>query len=142
MSFQKTVRIYFDQGDPANIAFHGQHTLIVQRVMEDFIQKIGIPWKKWYMNQNIFMPVVHYNINFKKPLIPGKEYIVDLKPIRVGKSSLTLNYKIFSLKKLLCCTVIAVYVCVESQKFKSRPFPQNWKSCLEKAMKNKATVNL
>lgn len=128
------MQIYFDQGDPANIAFHGQHTLIVQRVMEDYIQKIGIPWKDWYKNKEIFIPVVHYNIHFKKPLIPGEEYFVDVHFTRVGNSSLTVDYKILSLKETVCCTVLAVYVCVDAGKFKSRPFPTKWRSCLQKAM--------
>lgn len=133
MPFRKKIRIYFDQGDPANIAFHGQHTLIVQRVMEEYIQKIGIPWKSWYKNKDIFIPVVHYNIHFKKPLIPGDEYFVDIQFTHVGTSSLKVNYKILTLKEVTCCNVVAVYVCVDSKKFKSRPFPTRWKSCLQKA---------
>ena len=134
MSFRKKIRIYFDQGDPANIAFHGQHTLIVQRVMEDYIQKIGIPWKSWYRNRSIFIPVVHYDIHFKKPLIPGKEYFVEIQLSRLGTSSLTVAYKILSLKEVLCCSVLATYVCVSSKKFKPRPFPKKWKTLLQKAI--------
>ena len=136
MSFRKKVRIYFDQGDPANIAFHGQHTLIVQRVMEDYIQKIGIPWKSWYRNKNIFIPVVHYDIHFKKPLIPGEEYFVDIQLNRIGTSSLTVNYKILSLEEKLCCSVLATYVCVSAKKFTPRPFPKKWKILLQKAIRH------
>ena len=136
MPFRKKVRIYFDQGDPANVAFHGQHTIIAQRVMEEYIRQIGIPWKDWYRNKDIFIPVVHYDIHFKKPLIPGEEYFVDVQLARVGKSSLTVNYKILSLEEVLCCSILTTYVCVSAKEWKSQPFPKEWKLFLQKAMKN------
>ena len=136
MPFRKKVRIYFDQGDPANIAFHGQHTIIAQRVMEEFICQIGIPWKDWYRSHELFIPVVRYDIHFKKPLIPGDEYFVDVQLARVGESSLTIDYNILNLKEVLCCSILAVYVCVSAKKWKSRPFPKEWKALLTKAMQN------
>lgn len=135
MPFRKKVRVYFDQGDPANIAFHGQHTIIAQRVMEEYIQQIGIPWKDWYSNKDLFMPVVHYDIHFKKPLIPGEEYFVELEFTRLGKSSLTVDYKILDLKEVVCCSILTTYVCVSTKDRKSRAFPEKWKSLLEKVIK-------
>lgn len=134
MPFRKKIRIYFDQGDPANIAFHGQHTIIAQRVMEDYIQDLGIPWEDWYRNKDLFIPVVHYDIQFKKPLIPGNEYFVEVQIEAVGISSVSVNYKILSLKEEDCCLISATYVCVSSKEFKSQPLPEKWKSLLENAL--------
>ena len=132
MPFRKKVRIYFDQGDPAQVAFYGQHSIIVQRVMEDCIPLLGIPWKDWYGNKNLFMPIVKLHNEYKKPLLPGKDYIVEILITHVGKSSLGCSYKIFSLKKELCCTVSAVYVCTDRLLWKSRPFPKKWLPLLKK----------
>ena len=118
------------------MAFHGQHTIIAQRVMEEYIRQIGIPWKDWYRNKDIFIPVVHYDIHFKKPLIPGEEYFVDVQLARVGKSSLTVDYKILSLEEALYCSILTTYVCVSAKEWKSQPFPKEWKSYLQKAMKS------
>ena len=132
MAFRKKVRIYFDQGDPAHIAFHGQHTIIAQRVMEEYVENIGIPWKEWYASKDIFLPVVEFLIQFKKPLHPGEEYFVDVQFEKVGHKSLTTKYKILSLKEEVCCLIKAVYVCVDARLFKSQAFPKHWLPLLQK----------
>ncbi len=132
MAFRKKVRIYFDQGDPARIAFYGQHSIIVQRVMEEYIPSIGIPWEDWFGNNELFMPVVKLNNVYKKPLFPGKEYIVEFSIIHVGKSSVGCNYNILNLKEEICCVINIVYVCVDGTHLKSRPLPKKWSLILEK----------
>ena len=134
MPFRKKVRVYFDQGDPAQIAFYGEHSIIVQRVMEDYIRALGIPWDEWYANKEIFMPVVKLRNEYKKPLFPGREYTAELQVAHIGKSSVGFSYKILSLKEELCCTVDAVYVCVDRSLLKSRPLPENWAALLKKAL--------
>ncbi len=131
MAFKKKVKIYFDQGDPARITFHGQHSIIVQRVMEEYISFIGIPWADWFENEDLFMPVVKLNNEYKKPLFPGKEYFVELHIVHIGTSSLGFTYKILTLKEEVCCIVEAVYVCVDRVHFKSKPLPKKWVSLLK-----------
>lgn len=135
MPFRKKVRIYFDQGDPAQIAFYGQHSIIVQRVMEDYIRSLGIPWESWYKSERLFMPVVRLRNEYKKPLFPGEEYIAELQVTHVGKSSVGFFYKILTLKEELCCVVEAVYVCSDRRRMKSRPLPPEWVIILKKALK-------
>ncbi len=134
MPFRKKVRIYFDQGDPAQIAFYGQHSIIVQRVMEDYIRALGISWEGWYKSDQLFMPVVRLRNEYKKPLFPGEEYIAELQVAHVGKSSVGFLYKILTLKEELCCIVEAVYVCADRRRLKSRPLPPEWASILKKAL--------
>ena len=132
MPFRKKIKIYFDQGDPAHIAFHGQHTIIAQRVMESYVQEIGIDWKDWYDNKEYFMPVVRHDIHFIKPLYPGREYFVEVRFVKLGHSSLTVNYKIVSPKEELCCRILAVYVCASAKKFKACAFPKDLRKVIEK----------
>ena len=132
MGFRKKIRIYFDQGDPAHIAFHGQHTIIAQRVMEEYIESLGIPWKEWYGDKTRFFPVVKFEISFKKPLYPGSNYFVDVRFKALGKSSLTVGYTISSLEEEICCEIEAVYVCVEGPQFQASSFPKHWRPLLEK----------
>ena len=135
MAFRKKVRIYFDQGDPAHIAFHGQHTIITQRVMEEYVESLGIPWKEWYDNKELFLPVAQFNIQFKKPLYPGKEYLVEVQFVHIGRSSIKTEGRILTLQdENICCTISAAYVCVGSDNFKSRPFPKHWVPLLKAAL--------
>ena len=139
MAFRKKVRIYFDQGDPAHIAFHGQHTIIIQRVMEEYVESLGIPWKEWYDNKKLFLPVVQFNIQFKKPLYPGKEYWVDVQFVHIGRSSIKTEGQIFTLQgEEKCCTISTAYVCVNSDNFKPRSFPKHWVPLLKSALPKKA----
>ena len=135
MDFKKKVRVYFDQGDPARIAFHGQHTLIAQRVLEEYVEYLGIPWKEWFDNRDFFFPVAQFNISFKKPLYPGREYDVSAQFVRLGRTSIEANYKIFNSKKELCCNITAVYVCVGLNNFKPMPFPKRWIPLLKKSLR-------
>ena len=137
MAFRKKVRIYFDQGDPAHIAFHGQHTIITQRVMEEYVESLGILWEEWYDNKDLFLPVAQFNIQFKKPLYPGKEYLVEVQFIHIGRSSIKTDCKILNLKDEVCCCISVVYVCVGSDSFKPQPFPEHWMPLLKKALPQK-----
>ena len=134
MAFRKKIRIYFDQGDPAHIAFHGQHTILAQRVMEEYIESLGISWGEWYGSKERFFPVAKFTIEFKKPLFPGRHYFVDVQFTHLGRTSLKVEYKILSLKEELCCSIETVYVCVEGRDFRPKPFPKRWRPLLEKAV--------
>ncbi|MGI9548759.1 MAG: acyl-CoA thioesterase [Bdellovibrionales bacterium] len=132
MAFRKQVKIYFDQGDPARIVFHGQHSIIVQRVLEDFIPEIGIPWEDYFDNKDIFMPLVRLNHEFKKPLYPGETYNVEIQIQHIGRSSLKFEYQILDLKDACCCVIESVYVCTNPKNFKSKPLPEKWVELLKK----------
>ena len=133
MSFRKKITVYFDQGDPANIAFHGEHPVIAQRVFEEYVvKKFDIPWDSWFRNPKFIMPIVKLHTDYKKPLHPGKDYFVDVMVSRVGRSSVHCSYKIFTLKEEECCSIEASYVCVDKESFKSRPLPEEWISILKK----------
>lgn len=132
MKFRKKVRTFFDQGDPANIVFHGQHSIIVQRVLEAYIPELGISWDDWFKNKKIFMPVVQLNNEYKKPLHPGRDYFVEVQVHHVGTSSVGCYYRILDLKEEVCCVVTAIYVCVEKSTFKSCNLPDAWRAILEK----------
>lgn len=131
MAFRKTVRIYFDQGDPANITFHGQHSLITQRVMEEYICELGIPWDEWFMNKDFFFPVVQINNTYLQRVFPGREYLVDVRVVHVGKSSLACHYKILTLEEEICYKVDATYVCVNREPFEAIPIPEKWAKILK-----------
>ena len=131
MTFKKKVRLYFDQCDPAAVAFHGQHGVIAQRVFEDSLSRMGISWDEWFASKVLFFPVTQLNIKYTKPLFPGKEYLIKMRLIYLGKSSLHGSYRILTGKGALCCSVFAVYVCVNKAKMKSRPFPKTLASRLQ-----------
>ena len=141
MAFRKKVKIYFDQGDPARIAFHGEHSIIVQRVLEEYIPSIGISWEDWFSNNEVFMPIVKLNNEYKKPLYPGKEYIVELNLTHVGKSSVGCGYRILTLEEEACCIVEAVYVCVDKTSFKSKALPKKWQTILKENQTPSSKVN-
>ena len=133
MSYRKKIQVYFDQGDPANITFHGEHPVIAQRVFEEcVVKKFGISWNDWFRNSEFVMPVVKLHTDYKKPLHPGEEYFVDLIVTYVGQSSIRCEYKILTLKEENCCSISAAYVCVDRKTFKSRPLPEKWVPILKK----------
>ena len=132
MVYRKKVRVYFDQGDPANITFHGEHPVIAQRVFEEYlVEKCKIPWDDWFRNPDLSMPVVKLHTDYLKPLHPGREYFVEARLTRIGTSSLHCEYKILNLKEEKCCFISAAYVCVDQKTFKSRPLPKDWLAILK-----------
>lgn len=133
MSMQKRVTVYFDQGDPANIAFHGEHPVIAQRVFENYVvTKLGVSWDEWFRNPEFIMPVVKLYTDYKKPLHPGRDYNVNVMITRIGRSSIHCNYKILTLENEECCSIDASYVCVDRKTFKSRPLPEKWLPAFKK----------
>ena len=135
MSFKKKVKLYFDQADPGGVAFHGQHSNMAQRVFEDYLPTLGISWEEWFANTELFFPVVQLNIKYTKPLFPGKEYLIQMDFTYMGRSSLHGSYKIFNMKKELCCSLFVVYVCVNKTQFQSQPFPKKLVTLLRPAIK-------
>lgn len=136
MSFTKKVLLYFDQGDPGGVAFHGQHSNIAQRVFEEYLPTLGISWEEWFSNKELFFPVAQLNIKYTKPLFPGKEYLVQMEFTHLGRSSLHGSYKILNMEKELCCSLFIVYVCVNKALFKSQPFPEKLAAALRPVIKS------
>jgi 1,4-dihydroxy-2-naphthoyl-CoA hydrolase len=89
--FLYTVTVRLHDVDAAGIVFFGHYFRYAHDAYEAFMAEIGFPitemiQKKW------MLPLVHSEADFKQPARQGERITIELRPVRIGKSSFTIGY--------------------------------------------------
>lgn len=85
--------IKFRDADPAGIMFYGNILGLCHDAFEAFLNHIGISWTQWFQPEGWACPIRHVEVDYLSPLLPGKIYAVEVTVIKVGNSSLGMNYR-------------------------------------------------
>ena len=130
MNFETTMKIHFDEADPAGIAFSGLLFTKAHRCFEEFVAALEQDPEKFFLNSEIIYPIRHIEVDFWGPLLPLHTYEVKIGVTHLGESSFQLTYDVNSGEKGLA-TLKSTHVCVEKANFQKRTIPTDLKESLK-----------
>ena len=131
MTFQETIKIHFNDADPAGICFFGTVFEKVHQVYEGFLQALDVDTKTWFLNPKIIIPIRHTEANFLRPLYALEEYEVQVNPIHISDSSFRLMF-VIGRNGENHCNVITTHTCFDPVKKEKRMLPDPLKEQLQK----------
>lgn len=126
--FSYTSRLYFSEADPAGIMFYSRAMELSHKAWEEFIaEKIG--WNTWFANPDFAFPIIDSHCKFLSPCRAGQEIYISLSIIKLGNSSLSINFLAKQNEKD-CFSQSLSFVCVDKKSFQKTDLPQDIKENL------------
>jgi 4-hydroxybenzoyl-CoA thioesterase len=92
MIFSTPIQIRFAHCDPAGIVFYPRYFELINGVVEDWCaQGLGVSFHEMHVVQGIGLPTVHIETDFVKTSILGEQLVAELRVLKLGRASLTVE---------------------------------------------------
>lgn len=109
--------------DAAGILFFANQFRMIHEAYEMVLESIGLSFASLLRKHDFFVPIVHTEGDYKAPLFVGDRITIIVRLEKIGQTSFTFTYKLYSDKKVLVGTVKTVHVSVSNKTCKKIPLP-------------------
>lgn len=130
----KTIRtkLKFYHTDAAGILFFSHIFEIAHDAYEAMLDEIGFPIGKILGEMDFVLPLVHAEADYKLPLRPSDEIVIQASIKRLGSTSYTVAYQILNRENKTAATAETVHVVVDKFSGKKREIPPQLKDGLSR----------
>lgn len=134
---RQSLLVEWGQCDPAGIVYFPRFFEMFHLTMERwFGAELGQPYDQMILGRKIGFPAVHTEADFHAPTGFGESITVELRVLDIGRSSLTLGYRIVGADQVVRVTGKSVCVVMDldpaSPGFrKSTPIPEDLRQAIE-----------
>lgn len=94
LTAEKQFEIRFSEVDMMNVVWHGAYPLYLEDAREAFGEKYGLSYKM-YIQEQMFVPIVEMNINYKRPLIYGIKPTIKITYRPTDSAKIIFDYEIY-----------------------------------------------
>jgi 4-hydroxybenzoyl-CoA thioesterase len=123
-AFETTFQVRFGHVDPAGIAYYPRIFDYLHDVFEELWEDhVGERYYHLLLEQHIAFPLVHTDVDFKRPLRFGDQPLVRVTCFRLGATSVGLRYRVYK-DEVLCVDARMVTVCVDARTLETKPIPE------------------
>lgn len=129
-AFRWQNRMRFHQADPAGWMFFGRAFELAHDCLEDFLVEAGIPWKDWFANSQLAMPIRKAEADYVRPIAAGELYEVQAEITKLGQTSIGFQFR-FLVNSELCLTLKSTHVLISTQSKTPTPWPDSLRQRLE-----------
>lgn len=122
--FSAPISIRFAHCDPAGIVFYPRYFELINGVVEDWCaQGLGMSFHEMHMVQGIGLPTVHIETDFVKTSVMGDELLAELRVIKLGRASATVEIRMLGQEQDLRLKAQLVLVMAQVQERKAIALP-------------------
>ena len=125
---ERSVR--FGDCDPAGIVFYPRYFEMLNSVIEDWWQHIGLPWTTTMLERRLATPVSHVDTHFLRPSTMGETLSFRLSVEVVKRSSFTLDMRGLGPGSEQRLRVRQRMVCVSLDTKQPLPWPEDIRSAI------------
>jgi 4-hydroxybenzoyl-CoA thioesterase len=130
-AFTTTLQVRFGHVDPAGIAYFPRIYDYIHEAFEELWEShVGVRYDHLLGVQKIGFPLVHSEVDFRRPLRFGDRPLVRVSCFHLGRSSLGLRY-LFSVDGETCIDARMTTVCVDLEPLTSRALPEAYRKRFE-----------
>lgn len=86
--FERTQKVYFGHTDTAGIIFNPKFVEYFQLAYEDYLEARGFSDRSMLEDVGVRLPVVHIDIDFRRPAEPGDVLRIPVWIERIGETSI------------------------------------------------------
>lgn len=130
MSFVTRIRVRFGDCDPAGLVYYPVIFHYCHVAMEEFFAgRGGIAYDRLMKDERLGFPTVNVQAEFFAPLVYGDEAEVEVSVARVGRSSVTFDYKVRRAgDRQLCAHSIQVHAAMNLDTRRGVTVPERYRS--------------
>ncbi|NET29039.1 thioesterase family protein [Okeania sp. SIO1I7] len=117
MSFYYTRIVHFQDTDAAGVVYFANVLTMCHEAYEASLVEFGINLKVFFSNQEIAIPIIHANVDFRRPMFCGDKLTIELIPKIWGDDGFEISYQVF-LKETgdkWIARAITKHVCIHPQ---------------------------
>lgn len=126
----KTV-IKLHETDAAGLLFFSHQFKLMHDAYEALLEKIGFGFPALLRQKDYFLPIVHAESDYKKPLFVGDRLRIEVTVASVGRTSFSFSYRILNAKNILVGTGKTVHVTIDKKKQQKIPLPPDMRRAIE-----------
>ena len=120
-TYQTKIKLH--QTDAAGLLFFSHQFSIIHDAYEAMLETIGFSFAELIRHQDFFLPIVHAEADYDKPLFVGDVIEIQVVVEKIGKHSFTFAYKLFNAKHELVGSARTVHVTMDKKTQKKIPLP-------------------
>ncbi|MDJ0553352.1 MAG: thioesterase family protein [Microcoleaceae cyanobacterium MO_207.B10] len=95
MVFYYTRTVYFQDTDAAGVVYFANVLAMCHEAYEASLVAFGINLKVFFSNQEIAIPIIHANVDFRRPMFCGDDLSIEVMPKNWGDDEFEISYQIF-----------------------------------------------
>jgi 4-hydroxybenzoyl-CoA thioesterase len=131
--FSTPISIRFAHCDPAGIVFYPRYFELINGVVEDWCaQALGMSFHEMHMVQGIGLPTVHIETDFVKTSVMGDELVAELRVIKLGRASATVEVQMLGQEQDLRLKAQLVLVMAQVKERKAIALPDTLREQMQK----------
>ncbi len=127
MPFRKLIKVCFGDIDNAGIVYYPRFMHYFHLAMEEFFgAELGIDYADVLHQQNLSLPTVHLESDFRRRMRYGDQIHMEVRVIRIGRTSVVWGYKGYRgpAEEEIVVEGQNVTVCVRTDTFEKREVPE------------------
>lgn len=129
--FVTQLQVRFGDVDPAGIVYYPRIFEFVHEAFEELWDvHVGKRYYHLLAEQRLGFPLVHSEVDFKRPLRFGDRPLVRVTCFKLGRSSMGLRY-VFTVDEEVCVEARMTVVCVELAGLEATPIPEQYRARFE-----------
>ena len=87
--------VHFQDTDAAGVVYFANVLAICHEAYETSLREFGINLKIFFTNQEIAIPIIHADVDFRRPMFCGDELTIELIPKSWGDDEFEIYYQVF-----------------------------------------------
>jgi 4-hydroxybenzoyl-CoA thioesterase len=132
MPFVYEIPVRFADVDGAGILYYPRFLNYFHIAFEEFFERaLGVPYPRLIKDERLGFPMVHLEVDFRRPLTYGDAARVEVSVLKVGRTSVEFRYEVKSRKTgEVTTTARGVTVAVNLDSFEPMPVPEPYRTLL------------
>lgn len=126
-----TTTVRFSECDPLGMVWHGNYIRYFEDGREDFGKKYNFGYWDIYKKENLAVPLIHVECDYKKFVTFGEQITIETTYIDNPAAKIIFEYRILNHNNETVCTGKSIQVFLEMNKkdlcITIPPFYENWK---------------
>jgi len=128
-------KIKLHETDAAGLLFFSNQFKLVHDAYEALLETIGFGFAELIKNKNYFLPIVHAEADYKKPMFVDDVIEIQVKVSKVGTTSFSFKYDLINTQKEIVGTATTVHVTMDKASQTKIPLPDDMRSKIEDLFK-------
>jgi 1,4-dihydroxy-2-naphthoyl-CoA hydrolase len=130
---QYTIKLH--DTDAAGILFFTNQLKIAHDIYEKFLNQIGFSLADRFSRRDFFLPIVHAEADYCRPLVVGDVIRIALSVENIGRASFTLKYSLSNLNGKPVGSAVTVHVTTDPDTGGKIELPEDFRTKMEKVSK-------
>jgi 1,4-dihydroxy-2-naphthoyl-CoA hydrolase len=98
MTFTHPRTIRFQDTDAAGVVYFANVLSLCHEAYEASLANAGISLRNFFTHPEFAIPIIHANVDFRRPMYCGEQYEIHVKPSQLSASKFEISYSILLLK--------------------------------------------